>query len=140
MYKDRTASTAFFPSAVLKTLARLDTGVGSSSFFWGRWTRTSELVVIAIGAPGAGGGGVAGPVSERPIVENLLVEFDKNEHVVQWDVMDDDDLLEKMAPILKRARDTRGQTARIPSSCRFQWHDLTRVKAQPNSPTRGAGL
>ena len=118
---------------VQKNLGYLDTGVSSATFFWGRWVRQKELNFFAVGAPGAGGGSIGGPVgSGHPVVENLLIAFDNDGNVLQWHVVDDDDLLERMAPMLKRRGLRAGQMPQVPYQCAFfRWDDVTRVKTDP---------
>lgn len=120
---------------VQKNLGYLDTGLSSSTFFWGRWVRQKELNFVAVGAPGAGGGAIGGPVGRgHPVVENLLIEFDNAGNVRQWHVVDDDDLLERMVPMLKRNGPSAGQMPSVPNACAFfRWDQLTRVKTDPPS-------
>ncbi len=118
---------------VQKNLGYLDTGLSSATFLWGRWVRQKELNFVAFGAPGAGGGSIGGPVgSGHPVVENLLIGFDNDGNVLQWHVVDDDDLLERLAPMLKRRGLRAGQMPPAPSQCApFQWDQVARVKTDP---------
>lgn len=46
--------------------------------------------------------------------------------------MDDDDLLKRMVPILKRTGASAGQMPSVPYPCAFfRWDQLTRVKTDP---------
>ena len=117
---------------VQKKLGFLDTGFSSPTFFWGRWVRGKELNFVAIGAPGAGGGSIGASRNAGTVVENLLIEFDSGGQATQWKVVDDDDLLKTMVPILRRNRPSGGQMPPVPWGCPFfQWDQVTRVKSDP---------
>ena len=118
---------------VQRELGYLDTGLSSPTFFWGRWVRQKQLNFVAVGAPGAGGGSIGGPVgSGHPVVENLLIAFDNDGNVLQWHVVDDDDLLKRMVPLLKRTGARAGQMPPVPYQCSFfPWDQVTRVKTDP---------
>jgi hypothetical protein len=113
---------------VQENLWYLDTGVSSPTFFWGRWIRRKELHFVAVGAPGAGGGMIGGSSDAGVVVENLLVGFDNDGRTLQWNVVDDDDVLKKMVPILRRSR-IDDQLPPVPYPCQFQWDQLKWLKS-----------
>jgi hypothetical protein len=119
---------------IRESLDYLDTGLGDSAFFWGRWNRISELQIV----PLMGGvGGVVGSFSQHPFVENLVVEFDKDGHILQWKIVRDDHLLGRLVPLLRRAGDIKAHPAQVPPRCAFRWNQLTLVTADPpNSSIR----
>ena len=113
---------------VQKNLGYLDTGLSSPTFFWGRWVRRKQLNFVAVGAPGAGGGAIGGPVgSGHPVVENLLIAFDNDGNVLRWHVVDDDDLLKRMVRMLKGSGASAAvRMPPVPYSCAFfPWDQVT---------------
>jgi hypothetical protein len=117
---------SFTREIIQDRLGFLDTGISSSSLFWGRWTRTAQLVVIPLAA---GATGALVSFAQHPFVENMVAEFDKDGRILQWKIVDDNHLLGRLVPALKRAGDISVQSAKVPSQCAFQWNQLTLVKA-----------
>ena len=114
---------------VQRRLGFLDTGLSSPRLFWGRWERRSDLNAI-FGGPQLGGGEVV--LSSHPVVENLIVEFDDAGHILQWKIVDDGDLLQWLAPVVKRARDVNVPPAPIPADCTFfEWNQLAWLRVIP---------
>jgi hypothetical protein len=114
---------------VQENLWYLDTGVSSPTFFWGRWVRRKELHFVAVGAPGAGGGSIGGSSDAGVVVENLLVAFDDDGRPLQWNVVDDDDVLKKMVPILRRSKIDDQLLPPVPFPCQFQWDQRKSLKS-----------
>jgi hypothetical protein len=107
--------------AVQKQLGFIDTGSSTASFFWGRWIRKWDIYWI-----GTGGG-----VLERWGTHNVIVEFGKDGLVSHWDSVDDEKLLRKLIPVLKRNGASGIPAPQLPLNCRFQLTGLTEVRAKP---------
>lgn len=98
---------------ILQKLQGIDTGVVSNNFFVGRW-RTSKWGAWAVGAGYGGATGSGGRVWHNA---NLLVEFDPQGRVKNYEVFPDKLMLEKLAPLVGEAKLSADERMEVTVPC-----------------------